>query len=531
MQIIPQFSFRWAVHFACPRLSIHWVALFVLSTTAASGDDISLAIENVTLIDVKAEYEHDARLANQTVVIRENKIAQIAPSNEIELPASIDVVNGEGMYLVPGFYDMHVHLAWPEDEATNVVLPLLFAHGITGVREMGSDNSPPRKTLGQLRQLQSAIKRGEQLGPRIVGLCRKIPGRGVGVDRESFDPRTKDEGRAAARNAALRGVDFIKIYSHLPREAFFGLMEEAQRLGLPVAGHLPHSVRPIEASKAGLQCIEHARFPAYACGPGYETWRSAVIAYDRKETNTHPSRMLRAHQRTLIADFDETKCLEILDTFAKNRTWLCPTHTTRKMDAFADDPEYRSDWRRDFISPNRLSSWDRDLNNTARASEETKEHYKEFFQLGLRVTGLAHERGVPILVGTDCYDTHVFPGFSYHDELRHLHEAGLSPLDVIKAATIQAARFLEIDDQFGDISVGKHADMVLLKKDPLSDIRNTSEIQAVVFDGEIHDSKELRQIVKNVKSHVTVCFASRKFLMFNFGQQSSRTTLGPCEPP
>ena len=448
MQAMSLHSIRWLARLARKHFRFHLAVLFIASNTSAWSDDIPLAITNVTVIDVTADSENDARLENQTVVIRESKIAQIGEANEIELPESIGVVSGEGMYLVPGFYDMHVHLAWSEDEATKVVLPLLFAHGITGVRDMGSDNSPPRKTLGELRQLQSAIQRGELLGPRIVGLCRKIPGRGIGVDRESFDPRRRDEGRAAARNAALRGVDFIKIYSHMPREAFFGLMEEAQRLGLPVAGHLPHSVKPIEASNAGMRSIEHARFPAYACGPGYEAWRSAVIAYAAKETDIHPSRLLRAHQRTLVPNFDEARCIEILDTYAKNGTWLCPTHTTRKMDAFAYDPEYRSDWRRDYVSPDRLSGWDRDLSNTARASQETKTHYKEFFQLGLRVTGLAHQRGVPILVGTDCYDTHVFPGFSYHDELQHLQYAGLSPLDILKAAAIRAAKFLEIDDEF-----------------------------------------------------------------------------------
>ena len=502
MQAMSLQSAWWFVRLRRQDFGCLLAVLFTVLTSTAWSDDVPLAITNINVIDVTADSKYDARLANQTVVIRENKIAQIGAANEIEVPESIAVVNGDGMYLVPGYYDMHVHLAWPDDEATNVVLPLLFAHGITGVRDMGSDNSPPRKTLGELRQLQSAIQRGELLGPRIVGLCRKIPGRGIGVDRASIDPRTEDEGREAARNAALRGVDFLKIYSHLPRAAFFGLMDEAQRIGLPVAGHLPHSVTPIEASNAGIKSIEHARFPAYACGPGYDAWRNAVVTYDAKKTTTRPSSLFRAHQRTLVPNFDEAKCIEILDVFAKNGTWLCPTHTTRKMDAFASDPEYRSDWRRDFISPDRLSSWDRDLDSTARVSQDTKEHYKAFFRLSLRVTGLAHKRGVPILVGTDCYDTHVFPGFSYHDELQHLQEAGLSPLEILKAATIQAAKFLDIDDEFGDISVGKYADLVLLKKDPLSDIRSASEIHAVVFNGKIHESDELQQIVENVKSHV-----------------------------
>ena len=203
-----------------------------------------------------------------------------------------------------------------------------------------------------------------------------------------------------------------------------------------------------------------------------------------------------------MPEFDEQKCREILDTFAKNETWLCPTHTTRKMDAFAGDPEYRSDVRRKYIGPEVLAAWDRDLNDMARVSESTKKHFKEFFTLGLKVTGMAHQHGVGILVGTDCYDTHVFPGFSYHDELQHLHEAGLSPLDILKSATIRAAEFLEMAKECGSITNGKRADLVLLRADPLSDIRNSTQIEAVIFQGAYHPQSELQEMIRGVESHV-----------------------------
>ena len=395
-------------------------------------------------------------------------------------------------------------MAWPGDDATKIVLPLLFANGVTGIRELGSDNQPPRKTLGELRLLQRAIEKGDVVGPRILALSRVVNGRQDAslVARESFNPLTEEQGRAAARSAKMRDVDFVKVYSHLPRAAFFGLMEEAKRLELPVAGHLPHAVSPIEGSNAGMRSIEHARFPAFACGPAYEDWRQATADYYAKKTNAVSGALFQAHRERLVPEFDEQKCREILDTFAKNGTWLCPTHTTRKMDAFADVPEYRSDVRRKYIGPERLASWDHELNNTARASEPIKTHYKEFFTLGLKVTGMAHQHGVGILVGTDCYDTHVFPGFSYHDELQHLHEAGLSQLDILKSATIRAAEFLEIANDCGSITNGKRADLVLLRADPISDIRNSTQIEAVIFQGVFHPQSELQDMIRGVESHV-----------------------------
>lgn len=483
-----------------PRLCLTLVFLFMPIVTAL-GNENQLAITHVTVIDVNAKSIATARLVDQTVLVTGNKIARVAPTAKMELPESIEVIDGTGLYLVPGFQDMHAHIAWPGEDATRIVLPLLFANGVTGIRELGSDNNPPRKTLGELRQLKVAIDSGKVLGPRILGLSRLINHRDNAsqLARQTFNPATREDGRLAARNAKLRGVDFVKVYSQLSREAFFGLMEEANRLELRVAGHLPHAVTPVEASNAGMWSIEHARFPAYACAPGYEAWRASISNPDK---SLNSSQLYRDHLKSLVTEFDEKTCREILDVFAKNGTWLCPTHTTRKMDAFADDLEFRSDPRRKYIGLERLAAWDRDLNRMARSPQPIKKHYKDFFRLGLRVTGMAHQRGVPILVGTDCYDTHVFPGFSYHDELENLREAGLSPLDILKAATIRAAEFMETDDTLGSITTGRRADMVLLAKDPLVDIRNTTLIRAVIFDGKVHNHDKLQSIIERVESYV-----------------------------
>lgn len=483
-----------------PRLCAFIVCVFT-PLTLACGNESQLAITHVTVIDVEAKSDVTARMTDQTVWVTGNRIARVGPSTDIELPATVEVVDGTGLYLVPGFQDMHVHIAWAGDDTARIVLPLLFANGVTGIRDMGSDNPPPRKTLGELRRLSLAIEHGEVLGPRIRGLSRLVNHRANAnqLARETFHPTTREEGRLAVRNAKLRDVDFVKVYSQLSREAFFGLMEEANRLELRVAGHLPFAVTPVEASNAGMWSIEHARFPAYACGPGYEAWRASTINPD---TRAKSSQVHREHLRRLVSEFDEKACREILAVFAKNGTWLCPTHTTRKMDASADDPEYRSDPRRKYIGLERLAAWDRDLDNTAHAPQPIKTHYKEFFRLSLRVTGLAHQAGVPIIVGTDCYDTHVFPGFSYHDELEYLREAGLSPLDILKAATIRAAECLKIDEEFGSIARGRRADMILLSGDPLSDIRNTARIHAVIFDGKVHHRKELQGMIDGVESYV-----------------------------
>lgn len=482
------------------------LTLFCVCVQASDESLHKLAIEDTVVINVLADSQQQARLEHQTVLIEGDRITQVGPNANVTIPADATRIDGTGKYVVPGFWDMHAHVHWPEDDVEKIVLPLMFAHGITGLRDMNSDNGPPLKTLHELRKMRLAIANGELRGPRLMALSRRINGArdaNLGA-RMTVAPQTELQGKMAAQFASYRGVDFIKVYSHLPRKAFFGLMEEANKLGLPVAGHLPQSVTPIEASNAGMRSIEHARFPALACGPGYEPWRSAYAAYTEDGSGTNAGALMREHQATLIAEFDEQLCETICETFAKNGTYFCPTHTTRKMDAFASDPEYRADPRRKYISPQRLAGgWDPDLNATAGVPPQLVKHFKEFFELGLRVTGIAHQKGVRILAGTDSYDTHVFPGFSYHDELQHLRKAGLSELDVLKAATIRPAELLGQSDSFGSVEVGKVADLVILDSDPLDDISNTHSIDSLIFGGRTHDRRKLQMMIQGVEDYVT----------------------------
>ena len=166
-----------------------------------------------------------------------------------------------------------------------------------------------------------------------------------------------------------------------------------------------------------------------------------------------------------------------------------PTHVTREEDARAGDPSFVDDPRLAYLDP--LSRWAYrdDLGGTTGAfpgSRGTKA-LQDYFALGLALTGEAHARGVRVLVGTDT----AIGGFRYHDELEHLARAGLSPADVLRAATLEAARYSGQDATAGSIAVGKRADLVLLAADPLEDIANTRRIRAVVHGGRLYDRSAL----------------------------------------
>lgn len=475
---------------------------------------VTVAIENITVIDTTAATDADARISAQTVLISNDRIIAVGPAADTEIPANTPRIDGTDRFVIPGLWDMHVHLNRDRPSQVKIMLPLMVANGVTGVRDMLSDCwepcAPGQLDIDAMRALQREIDDGDMVGPRIHSLSSAIisghrgnPSRGVTEEWEPFfRPQSAEEARQVVRYVKARGVDFIKIYNGLPRPAFFALMDEARKLDVEVTGHLPWSLSPVEASNAGMRSIEHARFPALACGPDWEEFRDGFARFASLETDDFPREAFQKLRSSAIIRFDEARCVEILETLAANNTYLVPSHTTRKMDAFAPDPEYRADPRRKYVPPWRLAGWDRDLEATASGPPELLQFYREFFDLGLRVTGLAHRTGVKILAGTDTLDTQCFPGFSLHDELEHLIMAGLTPLDALKAATINAACFESRDVDLGSVTTGKLADLVVLDADPLQEIGNTRAIHAVILNGAVHDRVDLDRMLAGVEEFV-----------------------------
>ena len=470
-----------------------------------------MAIESVTIVDPAATSVADARIADQTVVIVDGRIERVGPASNTAIPEGARVIDGRGRFLLPGFWDMHVHFNRDSLTQLRVMGPLMIANGVTSARDMLGDCWEPcgrgRNSLAEMRDLQRRIKEGSALAPRLHALSSPLvhgPANNGGYPREFpefWQPRTSQQGRELARFLAARGVDLVKTYQSMIPEAYFGLLEEAGRLGLSVSGHLPWAVHPVEAARAGVRAIEHARWPGMACNPEYEAFRAMYEGVARGESEFDGE--VFARFRDAATDrFDEATCAEILRTLAEHDVVLVPTVLTREMDARAVDSTYRADSRRRYVPRARLRGWDRDLAATASGPPELLRFYREFFDVALRVTGMANEAGVQVLVGTDAFDTMVFPGFSYHDELVHLADAGLSPLEIVRATSFAAAEFLGLTRDNGTVSRGNISDLVLLDADPLADIRNTTEIRAVVFDGRLYDRADLDVLIQSTAEFV-----------------------------
>jgi len=289
------------------------------------------------------------------------------------------------------------------------------------------------------------------------------------------------QGREVVAQQKERGADFIKVYSLLPRDAYFAIADEARKRGITFVGHVPVSVTAAEASDAGQKSIEHLEGVALGCSARGE----ALFAEAHGGTLPERNRMeVRA-----LETYDETRAQSLFARFVKNGTWQCPTLTVIRAYSRLDDPQFLRDDRLKYMGGKFLgvsvkSSWE-PRNSLKDMTPEDLAALRADFSGLRKLVGPMYRAGVGILAGTDTMNPYCFPGFSLHDELALLVGAGLPPMAALQAATSNAARFMGQSDRRGTIETGKIADLVLLDKNPLADIHNTLSIRAVVLSGKL----------------------------------------------
>jgi imidazolonepropionase-like amidohydrolase len=223
------------------------------------------------------------------VVVQDDKITSVAPTGA-RLPSNASVISGNGRFLIPGLWDMHIHEA--DDPRA---LGLLLAAGITGARDMSSD---PQKTLENRKRIES----GQLDGPRLLVAGPMLEGPPSKPDNETWIIRTPEEAEQAVSSLEALGVDFIKIHDHLSRETSHAVADSAKAKGLPFVGHVSEWITPAEASEMGQKSIEHFEFLPKKC----------LALLDPKRSDTPPS-------------CDRATLDGLMKTFARNGTWLDPT--------------------------------------------------------------------------------------------------------------------------------------------------------------------------------------------------------------
>jgi len=457
---------------------------------STSGDFV---IRSVSVIDVESGTVQRGR----DVVLRNGMIESIEPAGNGILTSDAAEIDGSGRYLMPGLWDMHTH---SNAFAPQFQHPLFVANGVTAVREMWGCMSRPDPFIAcaeDRRGWNDAIVDGRGVNPRYVGQSsfQINGGNEVPAGYETFfRASTPAEARELAAFYAANGVDTLKVYSELSPDSYAALADAARAEGISIAGHQPFRVSLEQAIGAGQRSIEHGRLFAIECFAGADGFRALdrpIAAYNAD---------LR---RRLIDEHDPTRCAALMHRMADSDTAWTPTLLTLRMEGFANDPAYRDDERLRYIPwVVRRLMWFPDADRMAASAidAEGRNVRRELYRLAQRQVAEAHAAGVEILVGTDAMDTYVIPGAGLHDELEALVEAGLSPADVVRAATLGAAEFSGVAERFGSVSTGKVADLLLLDGNPLEDVGQTRAIRALFLNGRYFDRAALDSLLAYAES-------------------------------
>jgi hypothetical protein len=450
--------------------------ILALSAYFAATQQIPSAgtsIRHVTVVNVVT----GAQLKDQTVRIQGSRIASVTPTQESDAAAP-DCVDAHGAYLIPGLWDMHVHV---HDTGE---LPLYIANGVTGIRIMSGE----RDTAALRGELSREVPSPEiYLASAIVDGSPPVWPGSIVVKKQDDARRTVDEIKAG-------GADFIKVYSRVPRDAYFALAEEAKQQHIPFEGHVPDAITAQEASGAGQRSMEHLQGIGIACSSQQEKLMGAL------------NRVEFFRQRLVIeADayrsLDQAKCQALFAKLRQNETWQVPTLTVRRVWGRLDDSKFTSDVRLAYIDRRSRDRWEERIQPQLRRwTNREFQLARDIFAMDEHVLGAMFRAGVPLMAGTDAMNPYCFPGFSLHDELALMVEAGLTPLGALQAATVNPAKFMGKSAELGTVEAGKIANLVLLRADPLQDIHNTSKIQAVLLEGQYFDEAALAHLLEKAKS-------------------------------
>lgn len=457
-----------------------FLVAFLVSGVAVAESPI--AIEGVTIVDVRA----GSLTPDQTVVIQRGQIRAVGAGDEIDRPEGAEAVDGSGHYLIPGLWDMHVHSVTNRDWH----FPLLLAHGVTGVRNMHSTESDP---LAKVVAVKEELASGDLIGPRFIANGPIVDGP-PGIWPAAVIVGSPEEAVEAVDRLEAGGADFIKIYDNLSRESFEALMARANALDIPVDGHLPFEVTPQEAAEAGMRTIEHGSGILMGCAGDAAGARKALAELKENPPPFPESRFAFMNVlQKLHESHDQQRCADAAEAYRRHGLAATPTLITGRSDARAR--EMMQDESAVALLPVETAARWQGMAESG-LSERFAERAEPLLRGASDRIRMLHESGVTLLAGTDIGNPFIVPGYSLHQELELLVEAGLTPLEALQAATLNPASVLGLSESLGQVRPGFAADLVLLRENPLENIANAREIEAVITRGRYLDREALDEMLK-----------------------------------
>jgi cytosine/adenosine deaminase-related metal-dependent hydrolase len=392
-------------------------------------------------------------LKHQSVLIRGNKIEAVGTKVDAR---DAEIIDGKGKTLVPGLWDMHVHV----EDADGL---LHIACGVTSARDLAND-------IDKIAALKKSYESGEAIGPRLV-LAGFIDGRGPFAGPTKIFADTPEEARTQVDHYAKLGYEQIKIYSSVKPELVPVITKAAHEHGLRVSGHIPAFMTATQAVKDGYDEIQHANF-------------LMLNFLDVKDTRG-PARFTEVADRTATFDLDGKPMRDFITLLKERHITIDPTLNAYEG-LFVN--------RRGVVSPSfaavamrlPLSVQRSFLTGGLPIPDGKDQRYRDSFGKLVEMVGKMYRAGVRVVAGTDNV-----AGFALDRELELYVQAGIPAAEVLRLATFNAAQLMKRDDRLGSIETGKLADVVLVDGDPTKNISDLRKLDVVIKDGVLFRVSEL----------------------------------------
>ena len=444
----------------------------------------ALAITGVDVIPMTG----DTILRAHTVVVREGRIASVQPAGRAQVPSGAQTIDGRGRFLIPGLADMHTHLfsddATPDSLAADE-LGVMVANGITAARFM--IGTPEHLVL------RRDIAAGRVLGPQLWLASPHLTGRAAPNTRVVT---TDTEARAAVREVAGAGYDFVKITGGLTLPVYNAIVDEAASRNIRVVGHVEGDVTVARALEARQQ-VEHL--------DGY--FEAALADSAPMRSSLTQGGVFRLDAWRSIDHIDNRKLDSLAGATARAGVWSSPTLVVFNSAFATGQPDAEIRARPDFAL---MPATIRDLYlragsrywSAANAEVRTEARRRRYVEVRNRLVKSIADSGGRILAGSDTPEWFHAYGFGVHRELAALVAAGLTPYQALTAATRAPAEFVGAANEWGTIAPGKRADLVLLAANPLADIANTARIDGVAIGGRWLERAELDRLISTATRRI-----------------------------
>jgi len=453
------------------------ISVIIFSCKKEKGKSFDILIANANIIDV----QNDTIQNKKFIAISNDTIQLIGDMKNIEAYNASEFLDAENRYVMPGLWDMHVHFRGGDSLITEnkEFLSLFLAYGVTTVRDAGGDISEA------VLDWRNKVSESSLDGPRIFTSGPKLDGANPAW-AGSIQIKDQADISKALDSLETMNVDFVKMYDgSLSPENFYGIIKEAEKRNLKTTGHMPLQANFKQAIGFGLDGIEHMYYTVKASSPLADSLSKTEMGYGMMEL--------------LIDTYDPELAGEIFSKMNAENVSITPTLHIGKKLANILETDHSKDSLLNYIDAGIQKTYQGRIEGAKKAKSSGSKMREKMEELSVSMIEPMYKNGVKILAGSDsgAFNSFVYPGTSLHSELEELVNAGLTPAQALETSIINGPEFFGLETYYGSLEKGKVANLIVLDKNPLENIKNTRSIKFVIKNNKIYNPGNLLKAIKN----------------------------------